>query len=158
MRQIASPLALLDSGPPRPYSLFVSHRARSLLDTATKLNTRLQPDPWAHPLQMVTLIWKIIPLHRCTVAEIGSCSIFNRLCSCGQSVEIATLPWKIGNAHPNQPANALYCELNQIAQIFHGQGVFQCRCKCCATRVLEFQSNQISSQKQITFVPWNSQL
>ena len=127
MRQIASPLALLDSGPPRPYSLFVSHRARSLLDTATKLNTRLQPDPWAHPpLQMVTLIWKIIPLHRCTVAEIGGCSIFNRLCSCGQSVEIATLPWKIGNAHPNQPSNALHCELNQIAQIFHGQGVFQC--------------------------------
>ena len=124
MRQIASPLALLDSGPPRPYSLFVSHRARSLLDTATKLNTRLQPDPWAHPLQMVTLIWKIIPLHRCTVAEIGGCSIFNRVCSCGQSVEIATLPWKIGNAHPNQPSNALHCELNQIAQIFHGQADF----------------------------------
>ena len=110
------------------------------------------------PLQMVTLIWKIIPLHRCTVAEIGGCSIFNRLCSCGQSVEIATLPWKIGNAHPNQPSNALHCELNQIAQIFHGQGVFQCRCKCCVTRVLEFQSNQISFQKQITFVPWNPQL
>ena len=125
MRQIASPLALLDSGPPRPYSLFVSHRARSLLDTATKLNTRLQPHGRT-PLQMVTLIWKIIPLHRCTVAEIGGCSIFNRLCSCGQSVEIATLPWKIGNAHPNQPSNALHCELNQIAQIFHGQGVFQC--------------------------------
>ena len=132
MRQIASPLALLDSGPPRPYSLFVSHRARSLLDTATKLNTRLQPDGRTPPLQMVTLIWKIIPLHGCTVAEVGGCSIFNRLCSCGQSVEIATLPWKIGNAHPNQPSNALHCELNQIAQIFHGQGVFQCRCKCCA--------------------------
>ena len=111
MRQIASPLALLDSGPPRPYSLFVSHRARSLLDTATKLNTRLQPHGRT-PLQMVTLIWKIIPLHRCTVAEIGGCSIFNRQCSCGQSVEIATLPWKIGNAHPNQPSNALHCELN----------------------------------------------
>ena len=41
MRQIASPLALLDSGPPQPYSLFVSHRARSLLATATKLNARL---------------------------------------------------------------------------------------------------------------------
>ena len=153
MRQIASPLALLDSGPPRPYSLFVSHRARSLLDTATKLNTRLQPHGRTTPLQMVTLIWKIIPLHRCTVAEIGGCSIFNRLYSCGQSVEIATLPWKIGNAHPNQPSNALHCELNQIAQIFHGQGVFQCRCKCCATRVLEFQFNQISSQKQITLYP-----
>ena len=68
MRQIASPLALLDSGPPRPYSLFVSHRARSLLDTATKLNTRLQPHGRTTPPANGNVDlenYSIAPLHCC---------------------------------------------------------------------------------------------